>query len=475
MFWWIVLAAVVAFLLVLVVRALLFKPESKPVPPAAEVTVNETRAVETFRRMIRCRTVSYDDASLQDETEFEKFRALLDERFPRVAEACEKHIVASAGVIYHWIGKRAKDPWVLMAHYDVVPVEESLWSEKPFDAIVKNGEIWGRGTVDTKCTLLGVMEAAETLLEQGFTPQNDLYLCFGGDEELEGHSAQAIVAWFAQQNISPNVLDEGGAIVENVFPGVSKPAAVVGTAEKGTTNVAFTLSGKGGHTSSPGAHTSVGVMAKAITDVENRPFKAEMVPPVADLFNTLGRHAGFGMRLVFANLWCFKPLLFALGKKMGGEFNAMLRTTCAFTKMEGGNVWNVIPPRVTAGANLRLLNQTPEEAVEALKTRIDNDEIEISLVTPNAPSPFSRTEGPAWDIVKETILQTWPGVIVTPYLMMAASDARHYARISDRVYRFCPMVLPTEIRKTIHGNNERIPRETLLKIVVFYMQLMKKL
>ncbi len=470
---WLILP--VAFLLVLIIRTLLFVPKEKQMSPGMEVTVNEDRAVETFRRMIRCRTISYDDVSQLDKPEFEKFRALLDERYPHVASACEKHLIGPAGVIYHWKGKNADHPWVLMSHYDVVPVEESMWSEKPFDAVLKDGDIWGRGTIDTKSTLLGVMEAAETLAEEGFTPHNDLYLAFGGDEETDGASAQAMVKWFQEQGISPNVLDEGGAIVDNVFPGVSKPAAVIGTGEKGITNIAFTLNGKGGHASSPAPHTPVGVMAQAIAAVENHPFKATLVPPVADLFNTLGRHAGFGMRLVFANLWCFKPLLFALGKKKGGELNAMMRSTCAFTKMEGGKAWNVIPPKVTAGANLRLLNHTPEQAVAELKQKINNDQVQVDVVLGTSPSRFSRCEGEAWDTVKETIQQTWPGVIVSPYLMMAASDSRHYAGISDRVYRFSPMRMPSELRKTIHGHNERIPVESLLEIVAFYLRLIRKI
>ena len=187
-----------AFVLTLVVRALLFVPRKREAVPAADVTVNETRALENFQAMIRCRTLSYDDPSLQDEKEFEKFRALLDERYPLVAQHCEKHRIGPAGVVYHWKGEGSADPWVLMSHYDVVPVEESMWSVDPFGALMRDGAVWGRGTVDTKSTLLGVMEAAETLLSQGFRPRGDIYLAFGGDEELSGASAQEIVKWFEE-------------------------------------------------------------------------------------------------------------------------------------------------------------------------------------------------------------------------------------------------------------------------------------
>ena len=284
------LGVIAVFILVLVVRALAFRPRRRQPAPALEVTVDQDRAVNNFREMIKCRTISYDDISRQDMDEFEKFRALLDTRYPAVAAKCEKHFIAPAGVVYHWKGQSGGTPWVLMSHYDVVPVEESMWAEAPFGAVLKDGEIWGRGTIDTKATLLGVMEAAETLAAKGYTPHNDIYLAFGGDEEINGASAQAIVRWFAEQNISPAVLDEGGAIVSGVFPGVTRDAAVVGTGEKGITNIAFTLEGKGGHASTPAQHTPVGVMAQAISAVENKPMQAEMVPPVRDMFDTLGRY-----------------------------------------------------------------------------------------------------------------------------------------------------------------------------------------
>jgi len=229
------------FILILVIRALMFNPKERQAVASLDVTVNEDRAVDNFQAMIRCRTISYEDAGMKDESAFDDFRALLDERYPNVSKRCTKQFIEPAGVIYHWKGKGGDMPWVLMSHYDVVPVEETMWAEEPFSAVLKDGEIWGRGTIDTKSTLLGVMEAAETLAAQGFTPKNDVYLCFGGDEELSGASAIAMVKWFEEQGISPTVIDEGGAIVDGVFPGVSGLTAVIGTGEKGITNIGFTL------------------------------------------------------------------------------------------------------------------------------------------------------------------------------------------------------------------------------------------
>jgi carboxypeptidase PM20D1 len=284
-----------------------------------------------------------------------------------------------------------------------------------------------------------------------------------------------MVDWFAERGISPAVLDEGGAIVRGVFPGVSKPCALIGTGEKGMADIELSLKGQGGHASAPPPHTPVGMLAQAVADIENNPFPMKLTPPALEMFDTLGRHARLGLRLVFANLWCFGPLLARMARKRGGELNALMRTTCAFTRMKGGEAWNVLPPEVSAGANLRLLTGTPEEAARRLTAVIKNPEIGVRVVDGNPPSAFSDTSCEVWDKIKTTIRQTWPGVIVSPYLMVACSDSRHYGRISDKVYRFSVMELSGEERAFIHGNNERIPTDKIVKIVEFYVRLMSKL
>ncbi len=474
--WWLIVPALIAvFLVFIIVRAAAYKPKAEPEISELPVDVDAGHAIESLAQMIKCRTVSYKDTSLQENGEFEKFRLLLDERYPRVAAACEKHRIGQTGVLYHLKGRRADEPTVFMAHYDVVPVVESLWEKPPFDAVIEDGLLWGRGTLDTKGTLCGVMEAAQTLLEQGFIPENDMYFAFSGDEETSGPTAPAMVDWFKAQGITPSVLDEGGAIVSGVFPGVSDPCALVGTGEKGMTDIELSLESDGGHASAPPAHTPVGVIAQAVAAIENDPFPMALTPPAAEMFDTLGRRAGFGLRLIFANLWCFKPLLGLIAKKRGGELNALMRTTCAFTKMKGGDAWNVLPPQVSAGANLRLLTETPAEAAKRLEGTIKNSDIKVRVIDGNPPSAYSDTSCTFWEKVKTSIRQTWPGVLVSPYLMVACSDSRHYCRISDKVYRFSAMVLSGEERKLIHGNNERIPTDKIIKTVAFYLRLMSKL
>lgn len=474
---WIILGAVLIFILVLVVRTLQFKPHEQEAVKIEEVAVNEEKIVNDMVAMIQCKTVSHMDESLTDWKEFEKFQALLAERFPLVHEKATLEKIGKTGLLYCIKGRSSEKPSVCMSHYDVVPIEEEGWVKPAFEGIVEDGVIWGRGTLDTKGTLLGVMEAAEQLLAEGYVPENDLYFSFSGEEEISGNSCPDIVDYLAEKNIIPAiVVDEGGAVVENVFPGVPGECALIGIAEKGGVDLKFSMESEGGHASTPPVHTILGQLSQAVVDIESHPFKRQLSKPVAEMFDTLGRHSTFLYRMIFANLWCFEPVLDMICKKSGGELNAMMRTTVAVTKMEGSKAYNVLPPKASFGINMRLIGtDTMESAIQYLKGVIKNDKIKVEVVEGMNPSICSDTSCEEWGKLKNAIQQTWPEAIVSPYLMMACSDSRHYCKITDRVYRFSAMRMSTEERAMIHGNNERVPIETLVTTVQFYVRLMKML
>ena len=473
---WMIAGAAASLLAVLLTRAFLFKPLQEEKPQARSVSINDEKIVRDMQALIQCKTVSYRDRTLEDAQAFEEFPQLLKALYPNMHENLQQEAIGDRGLLYRWPGKRSDKPSVLMAHYDVVPVQEEMWNKPPFSAHVEDGILWGRGTLDTKGTLLGVMEAAEQLIQEGFVPENDLYLAFGGDEEINGGGAPGIVAELRRRGITPVfVLDEGGAVVEHVFPGVKEPCALIGIAEKGMTNIMFEINAAGGHASAPPPHTSVGLLARAVARVEDHPFPFTLTPAAKAMFSTLGRRSSFLFRLIFANLWCFAPLLDLLCKKTGGELNALTRTTCAFTQMAASPTPNVLPPKAKVVANLRLITgETMESARERLTRVISDQRVSVQVLEGANPSPCSPASGEAWERLKGAVEETWPEAVVSPYLMVAASDARHYAGLSEHVYRFSAMALSLEERRMIHGNNERIPLSKLNQTVRFYLRLITK-
>ncbi|MCL1796155.1 MAG: M20/M25/M40 family metallo-hydrolase [Clostridia bacterium] len=472
----ILFAVPAAWVCVLLVRALRFTPKPEPTNVSERVDMDSDAMIRRMQRLIRLRTVSYQDKTMEDPAPFEELPRTLQELYPLLHAALQQERIGSRGLLYRWPGKSTEHPGVLMSHYDVVPAEETLWRKPPFEAALEDGVLWGRGTLDTKGTLLGILEAAELLIGEGFIPEQDLYFSFGGDEEINGNGARDIVAELERRGVTPAfVLDEGGAVVENVFPGVKRPAALIGTAEKGFVNVTFRMEGQGGHASAPPPRSPVGLLARIVARIEDHPFPFALTPPARALFDTLGRHSSFPFRLIFANLWCFAPVLNMLCKKTGGEMNALVRTTCAFTQMAGSEAPNVLPPVASVGANLRIIGGETSESVKARLENLVNDP-RIHLETTNAknPSNVSKTDGEPWQRLCDVIAATWPEAVVSPYLMVAASDSYHFARISSGVYRFSAMALSKEERGMIHGNDERVPVEKLARTVQFYVRLMRR-
>jgi len=470
------LLGILFLIAVLLIRAAAFRPKPRKETPRAEVTFDKDAAVTALQQLVRCKTVSCNDPAMEDNAEFEKLIALLPQLYPEVFRVCELKRLPDRALLFRWPGKEATDPTVLMAHYDVVSVNENSWDKPPFAGIIEDGVLWGRGTLDTKVTMNGVLSGANHLISQNFQPKNDIYFAFSGGEEINGPGAVHIVDWFIEQKITPAlVVDEGGAVVEHVFPGVKAPCGMIGIAEKGMMNVRYTVRSQGGHASAPLPKTPVTTLAKACARILKHPFQMHITKPAAEMFDTLGRHSGFGLKLVFANLWLFRPVLDLICKRCGGEMNALVRTTTAFTQMQGSAGRNVLPAEAHLISNMRLSPMdTVEGATDYLRKTVNDPNVEIEVLESFPPSPISETGCESWDKVAQAVSHTWPGCIVTPYLMVQCSDSRHYSRLSNHVYRFSAMDLTAEERRSIHGNNEKIRLETIARAVEFYIRLMEQ-
>ena len=468
-------AAVLVFLAVIVIRAALFRPKAQPLLSEEKIDFDAHRNVENLRTLITFRTVSHRDPALEDDKEFQKLINALPSLYPNVASTCEFHQLPDRALLFRWKGQSELSPAVMMAHYDVVPVNEEAWDLPAFEGIIKDGRLWGRGSLDTKITFNGILFAADHLIAQGFTPANDIYFAFSGGEEVNGRGAVNIVDYFEANKIEPAfVIDEGGAVVENVFPGVKQPCGLIGIAEKGMMDVQYTVHSGGGHASAPKPGAPVDRLSSACINMLKHPFPARLTPPVAQMFDTLGRYSSFVYKIIFSNIRIFLPVLDLICKKSGGELNALMRTTVAFTQMQGSQASNVIPPEASLVSNIRLNPADDmDTALSYIQKTVNDPKVEVACMHGMNPSRISRTDCEGWEKVASAVASTWKGCIVAPYLMVQCSDSRHWGRISDRVYRFSAMDLTSEERATIHGNNERIRLETVHHTAEFFIRLMK--
>ena len=472
----IIIILLIALIAVMVFNAVRFKAADNGPRTVEDVKVNGDRAQQNLSALIKFETVSNADYDKTDKAVFAAYRAKLKELYPNVTAASEYKELGNTAMLFKIKGKSSENPSVLMSHYDVVPVEEDRWQHPPFCGEIIDGVLWGRGTIDTKITMVGIMEALEDLLADGFMPENDLYLSFGGDEEVGGISAPAVVDYMEANGIKPAlVLDEGGAVVDGVFPGVNKPIAVIGIGEKGIAQVEFTATSSGGHSSTPPVHTAVGKLAKTIVNLENKPFKAQVTEPVAGLFRKVGPHSPFALRMVFGNMWLFKGLLGRLASVLGGEINAMMRTTVAATMAQGSKQHNVLPNVATANVNVRLLNNVNQQQAQAHFNSVCEKDVTCRFISYQDASPYASTESEAWHKVEKAVGDTWRDAIVSPYLMLAGSDSRRFSRICRDVYKFSAMALSKEERGLIHNDNERIAVEKIDQCVEFFHRLIVQL
>ncbi|MBV9832230.1 MAG: M20/M25/M40 family metallo-hydrolase [Marmoricola sp.] len=430
--------------------------------------------IERLRDLIRIPTVSSTDEAETDASTFESFHAALAEAFPLLHDRLTLHRVRDHSLLFHWRGRSPEQPVVLMAHLDVVPVDESApWQHPPFSAEVHNGHVWGRGTLDDKGSLVGICSAVERLLHDGFVPSRDVWLSFGAREEVSGPDAVAAVDELRSRGVIPwFVLDEGGAIAAEAFPGIKPPLGVIGVTEKGTTTIELRAEGRGGHSSTPSPNGPTARIARAVVRLEERPFPARIPEPTLDMFTRLAPHAPLPLRPLFAQAHRLRPVLARALPAVGPESAAMVRTTMAVTTLQGSPAHNVIASSASAAVNLRLIvGDSVAAATEHVRRAVDDDSITVSVVDANEPSPVSPTDDAAFELLTRTITEEFPDAVPTPYVMMAATDARHFTAICDRVYRFTPFRMTKAQRESIHSYDEHIGVEDFLAGVRWYTRL----
>nr|WP_300144074.1 M20/M25/M40 family metallo-hydrolase [Propionicimonas sp.] len=456
---------------------------------------------ERLAALVRIPTVSAE-WDVTGSRPFEDLIGLLAELYPLVHEhlACER--IGELGLVYSWGGPPSAEPGVvstsstsgspessaepgvdavvLMAHYDVVPVtgQEAEWTVPPFEGRIADGYVWGRGALDDKGALCVLLEAVENLLAEGWTPPRPVLLCFGPDEEVHGATAKLIAQTLRDRGVRPwLVLDEGGAITEVPFPGVSGAFAMVGLAEKGVMTVELSAAGTGGHASAPTGLTAVGRIARAVARLNRNPFDVRMPRTVVSLLAALAEHA----EPTYQRLWRLaarNPRLAARLLVAGGGADgaALVRTSLAPTMMAGGSSPNVLPSRATAMLNIRVnVGETTAGVVARLQRVIADPQVIVRVVEGDEPTPESSSDNAQWALLAAAVEAGYPGVAAIPYLTTAATDGRHWHRFTPEVYRFMPLYVSTSDRAGIHGRDERVAVDSLVRGERVYRALLQGL
>ncbi len=454
--------------------------DPEPAPHGMDRPVDPMVVAEHLASVIHLQTISEMDRAKNNPAIFEKLHATLEGMYPRLHATLKREKINGGSLLYTWAGRAGElEPVALLGHLDVVPVDPATraeWTHPPFEGVVADGFVWGRGALDMKSTVVAILEAVEGLIKSGYQPERTLYLAFGHDEEIGGlQGARSIVAELEKRGVRlAAVLDEGGSIMENSIQGLAAPAALVGVAEKGHASVELVVEGRPGHSSMPAPHTAIGVLARAITRLEANPMPASL-RYVNMMFTDLGAFLPFTLRMAFANTWLFGG---AVLKRLQGAptTNALVRTTMAATVIQGGVKDNLLPAHARAVVNCRLLSGDSSSAVlEYIRRTVQDEAVQINLPEESTwePSPVSPVGSPVYKNLSRTIRRVFPDVVVAPYLVAGATDSRYYTPLSENVYRFSPTRMDSELLKSVHGIDERIAIDVLFSMVQFYNQLIK--
>lgn len=474
-------AIVIALALIVIVQTLTLSSKQLNATERSTVRVNIKTATEHLSRAIQFVTVIYDDKSIPVKWgEFEKLEKFLEGAYPLVHARLKKEKAGGHTLLYRWEGSdKGLKPILFMAHQDVVPSDANsseAWRYGPFSGTIANGEIWGRGAIDDKSSMIAQLEAVEMLLREGYRPVRTLYLEFGHDEEPGGkEGASKLAELFKARGVRfEYVIDEGSAITHGLVPGIKEPVALVSIAEKGVVNLELSTRGEGGHSSFPPRHTPLGILCRAVERLEEKQFPARLGGATRQMFEYLAPEMPFGMKMFFANTWLFGPLIKA--KLLASPTSAAtIRTTTSPTMMEGSKKWNALPVLAKALVSFKILpGESIQSVTEYVRKTIDDPRIAIAIKGFSfEPSQVASTDSWSFKAIQKTIAQVCPGVIVAPSLQMIITDSRYFNDLAGEVYEFAPFRMTKERLRLIHGVDERIMIEDFEVMIKFYYELIR--
>jgi carboxypeptidase PM20D1 len=450
-----------------------------PQPPGADSNI----VAAHLSQAIKFETVSYGDGVKEKERNaaLGRFREWMDQTYPYIFEAAPQELIGES-LLFTWRGTNPNlAPVLLMAHMDVVPVvpgTESDWTHAPFSGDIADGFVWGRGSIDNKSAVVAILEAADRIAQSGYQPTRTIMFAFGQDEEVGGTAGNAEIAKALKDRgvRFQWILDEGSPILNEPYPGLRKPMAMLGVGEKGYLTLELVAHGTGGHSARPTTDLALTRLASAINNVVGTPFESDLDDIQREKLALLTPLLPFTERLKLANLWLFKS--FVIGNLSAQPVTAaVLHTTISPTMLEAGVKDNVIPPVARAKINFRPHQRDSIASVIAhVKAAIGDPKVDVVEGTEfrHEASKIVAKDDPAYGYITRKIEESF-AVPVAPELMTGATDSAHYLDIADAVLRFRPFPADPDDLVRVHGTNERIAVESLGAAVGFYMRLMRDL
>jgi len=472
---------------VIVVRTLLIPSKQIGALPHIPETIDVQKMAHELSGTIPFQTISWEGGGTAEQQKATQealvgLHDYLESTFPKVHARLDREVVGANNLLFTWKGSDPSlKPILLMGHQDVVPIEadtEGKWTRPPFSGDIDGGFIWGRGTLDDKMTIVGLLEAVDLLLAKGFQPTRTVYLAFGQDEEIGGmEGAQKIARLLTSRNVQLEfVSDEGGFISTGMVPGVTAPVAMIGTSEKGYLSLELSVETTGGHSSVPPKESSIGILSEAIRKIETHPMPAHIHGPIGEFLGYAGGSANFPMRIVFKNMWLFAPVVQHI-LESAPDSNATLRTTAAATIFRAGTKDNVMPSRATAIVNFRILpGDSIASVTEHVRRVVDDPRVRLQPLAgepPSEPSVQSSVKAPGFKLMQRTLAEVYPEAVVAPFVFVAATDSKHYAPLTTNIYRFAPILMNSEDVGRLHSTNERIGVENFGRCIEFYIQLIR--
>ena len=430
-----------------------------------------------LKKMIDCKTVFTRDGA--NKSEYEKFSSVIEENFPNIASKAEKLIFGSGCFVYVIKGRNAKKNIMLMSHHDVVEGDDA-WDTDPFNAQIKDGAMWGRGTIDTKTPLFAELQACEELLSEGYDFEGiNVYIGSSDNEEVCGDGMVLATRYFRENGIHFDVvLDEGGAITEGMLPGVKNKSAMVPVHEK--SRHLYRVSTKGmnkGHGGlNPSDDSAILRLTQFINEVNgSKIYKGAFSSEVRGTFETHAPYMPFPLSMLFGNLTLFSPLIKKIMLSIP-QTKAMLSTSITFTNFFAGSKDDPQIKAKEAEATMFLRCSREDDLLEGLekikaiakKYGVELEEIERDYCQ---PSSFDSTP---YKLLEKIMNENFPDVIVAPFLLTAGTDARRFTDVADSILRFAPIDLDKKQFASIHSANEHIKIKNIGECVLFYKEFVKR-